>query len=86
MIPRATNLGPEFRVAYDINQNFESRLCPLSTLGLGHAGMVNKLLNVAGIYLMESGDSTQFHSLRNEILGYTSDQGTEKSLLRVRSW
>ena len=80
MIPRATCLGSDFRVHFDINQNFESRLCPLSTLGLGHAGMVKKLLNVAGIYLMESADAAQFHHVRNEVRGYTSDQGTEKEL------
>ena len=77
LIPR-TDFGAEFRVKYDINANFQSRICPLSTLGLGHAGAVSKLLNCAGLYLMESESNKQFHSIRNEVRGYTSDQGVEK--------
>jgi hypothetical protein len=39
--PRGS-FGADFRKAYDLSANFESRICPLSTLGAGHAGLVKK--------------------------------------------
>ena len=49
-IPRDENVGALFRAKYDLNQNFESRIMPLSTLGLGHAGLANKALVVANLF------------------------------------
>ena len=79
-IPRNFELGSDFRRLYDINAHFESRICPVSTLGLGRASAVRKSINTANIYLMESGRLADFHSLRSEVRGVTSDQGTEKHI------
>ena len=80
-IPRADNLGAEFRAGYDININYESRLLPISVLGKGYAGVTKKALNCANIYLMESGSEAAFHGLRGEVRGAVADQGTEKGIV-----
>ncbi len=60
------------RSKFDINAHFETRVLPLSTLGLGQAGLVNKVLNVANIFLMETSSPEQFHKARREIRGMTT--------------
>ena len=77
------DFGADFRRAYDINAAFESRLFPLSTLGVGAAGLVKKGINVANVYVMESESLDKFHEVRCEIRGFTSDQGTERKLPEV---
>ena len=81
-LPRA-ELGLDFRKAYDLNSAFETRICPLSTLGLGHAGLVKKAINVANVYLMEAETLERFHEARQEVVGYLSDQGTEKKVAEL---
>jgi hypothetical protein len=77
-IPRDAFISPEYRASFDINAGFETRICPISTLGLGNAGAVKKGLNTAGVYLMESTAMVQFHDKRCEVKGSTMDSGTEK--------
>ena len=64
----------------DLNLYFESKLCPLTTLGMGRAGLVKKCLNTINMTLMESKDEQQFHAKRKQVRGMTSDQGTEKGI------
>ena len=80
-IPRDENVGALFRAKYDLNQNFESRIMPLSTLGLGHAGLANKALAVANLFLMEAETAEEFHAKRMEVRAATADQGTEKGIV-----
>ena len=77
--PRGS-FGADFRKAYDLSANFESRICPLSTLGAGHAGLVKKGRSLANILLMESGSLSSLNELRCEVRGLTTDQGTEKGV------
>jgi hypothetical protein len=80
VLPRAEVAGLGYRITFNLNQHFESRILPLSTLGLGHAGTVKQLINVAGLYLMETNGDEQFHEVRNQVVGFTSDQGAEKDI------
>jgi hypothetical protein len=73
-------LTPEFRVAFDLNTAFETRICPLSTLGLGNAGLVKKGISTSNIFLMETENDLAFHEVRCEIRGSTMDSGTEKDV------
>ena len=67
--------GPAFRAAYNINDFYEERIMPLSTLGLGRSGGAKKSINTANNYLMESEDDVHFHTTRNEVKGAVTDQG-----------
>ena len=41
-IPRNDFVTMWFRAQFDINSTFETRICPLSTLGVGNAGLAKK--------------------------------------------
>jgi len=80
-IPRDEMLNSHFRSAYDINSNFETRILPVSTLGLGRATLAHKTTAAANIYLMESASDAEFHAKRAELRGAIADQGTEKGIV-----
>ena len=75
---RADMYNVEALLNYDYNANFETRVCPLSTLGTGHASAVKKCVNVASVYLMETETCEEFDEVRSSLYGMTTDQGTEK--------
>jgi len=79
-LPGFALMSPQARASYDRNEGFETRIMPLSTLGLGHAGLVKKGINTANLYLMESEEEEDFHTIRNEVFGSTMDSGTEKDV------
>ena len=74
-IPVDQLLSPEMRANFDINSGFQTRLCPLSTLGVGNAGLVKKGLSVINIPLMESDSKPAFNTVRGEYRGGTADHG-----------
>ena len=79
-LPRDVWHLPEIRARLNLNDCFETRVIPLSTVGAGRASGVKKSSNVAGVYLMETEDREQFDELRCSVCGITTDQGAEKGL------
>jgi hypothetical protein len=79
-IPRSEFTSVDFRASFDINAAFESRICMVSTLGVGNAGVVKKGLNTCNTYLMESDAWPQFHEKRCEVRNSCMDSGTEKAV------
>ena len=59
---------------------YQSRHLPLSTLGLGAAGEVNKGCNLCHAILLESGSWPMLCKYRSQVRGYCSDQGVEAAL------
>lgn len=76
-IPKGVASDIHKRVDFDINSGFETRLAPLSTLGVGNSGLVKKGINTINVYLMETETADDFHMVRCEVKATTSDQGTE---------
>ena len=79
--PREMMHLPEVRAAFNLNDGFESRIMPLSTLGNSRASGLKKTLNVAGLYLMETEYADQFNEVRGSIVGVTTDQGAEVKVI-----
>jgi hypothetical protein len=79
-IPIADMYDPQVRARLNLNDCFEERTCPVSVVGVGKASLVTKTLKAANIYLMESASAVMFHGKRAELIGGTSDQGTEKGM------
>ena len=79
-LPRDAWRLPEVRARLNLNDHFESRVIPLSTVGSGRASGVKKSTNVAACYLMETENREQFDELRCSVCGITTDQGAEKGL------
>ena len=76
-IPKDVAADIHKRADFDINSGFETRIAPLSTLGVGNSGLVKKGINTINVYLMETESADDFHRVRCEVKGTTSDQGTE---------
>ena len=77
------DFGVEFRQQLDLNAVYEERICPVSTLGIGHAGLVKKATHVATVFLMETRSLADFHTVRKQVIGYLSDQGIEKKVSEI---
>jgi len=76
--PRSAALDSVSQAKVNLNQSYETRTCPVSTIGKGHATAEKKCINVASVYIMESESEEQFDETREEVLGVTTDQGTER--------
>jgi hypothetical protein len=68
------------RSQININDRFSTRICPVSTLGLGNKGVTKLGVNIANLWLMESADLDSFDESRLGFRGWTSDQGTERGI------
>ena len=78
--PRSAAFDYVSRARTSGNLQFESRICPISTLGKGHASSEKKSVNVGQIYLMESASYAAFDEVRGEVKGITTDQGSERCI------
>ena len=79
LIPERHTLDLHVYLAANAADHYFSWICPLSSLGLGKAGRVEKSTNSCNITLMHSGTDANFETKRHNYRGVTSDQGTEKS-------
>ncbi|CAK0867379.1 unnamed protein product, partial [Prorocentrum cordatum] len=78
--PRSEFGNPGFMVRYDLNEGFESRVCPLSTTGEGHSTALKKTFNVTSMFLMECERESDFEERRCEVFGIATDQGAEAKI------
>ena len=69
---------PHTVTAHMLIEKYMSDLLPLSSLGLGKAGLVKKSLNCGRLTLMTSSSEDNFHIKRKRYRGVVADQGTEK--------
>ena len=59
-IPQACCVNILERVKLELNEHWDSLICPLSSLGLGHAGLVKKSLNTANLSVMSVASWSDF--------------------------
>ena len=78
--PRNLLYNSEERSRFDLNSGFESRIMPLTTLGVGTGSALKKSVNCSALYLHESEDLPMFDEIRNEVRGGTTDQGAERNM------
>ena len=79
-MPCSQSFEPLFRRDFDLNACCESMICPVSIIGVGEVGLVNKSVNVASIFLVGSVGEAAFHKKRCEVRGGATDQGTEAGI------
>jgi hypothetical protein len=79
-IPHAQSLNIVLRLGLDLNANFSSQICPLSSVGSGNSSCIVKTQNTAHIPLLYSGTDHSFQLFRNMFRGTCSDSGTEKGI------
>ena len=79
-IPAESCLNLRLRVNQELQGNYESMLWPLSTLGLGHAAVVNKASLLMNNVLMHVASDTSLHAKRKRYRGMCTDHGTESEV------
>ena len=67
------------RADIDLNKHFGTRIMPCSTYGVGKGSAVKHVTNMSHIYMMETEHPTHFKTVRGQVRGTTSDQGTERA-------
>lgn len=78
--PRSKLYDYDWIAKFDLNNGFESRILPVSTIGHGKANAIAKAVNTASLLMLESSDEASFHEARSSVLGVTTDQGAERNI------
>ena len=79
-IPEECTIDLMRRAQLILNENWESVLQPLSSIGYGRAGAIRKTLKVVNGQLMGTSTLEQFDAKRCQYKGVITDQGTETKL------
>ena len=77
---RCSVLDAQTRMSVNLQLAFETRVCPVSTLGKGRTGHDKKTINTANIFLMECNTWEEFDEKRGEVAGATTDQAAERMI------
>ena len=80
LVPAAHSYDIALRAKLNLHAAFEERLAPLSTLGMGRAGLTKKSDNTFNFTLMETGTVELMNRKRMAFRGAATDQGTEKDI------
>lgn len=74
-------LDPPDIVRLDLASNYTERHLPVTCLGYGAADRLYKTLSVHHAICLETGDWRTFCKFRDEVYGWTTDQGTESAII-----
>ena len=80
MVPHELSCDILARAKIDLNAHYSTRVAPLSTQGLGRAGLLQKVDHHICIPKMETANREQLHKYRRQVSNINTDQGTEIGL------